>query len=56
MLAVGQAGGTGTAIIEGNGDDTLAVRVRSSGPALLHVSRTYHPSWTGGSRWSLRAR
>ncbi len=45
VLAVGQAGGTGTATIEGNGDDTLAIRVRSSGPALLHVSRTYHPSW-----------
>jgi uncharacterized protein DUF6541 len=45
VLAVGQAGGTGTAVIEGNGDDTLAVRVRSSGPALLTVSRTYHPSW-----------
>jgi hypothetical protein len=45
VLAVGQAGGTGTAVIEGNGDDTLAVRVRSSGPALLNVSRTYHPSW-----------
>jgi membrane protein YfhO len=41
----GQAGGTGTAVIEGDGDDTLAVRVRSSGPALLTVSRTYHPSW-----------
>jgi hypothetical protein len=45
VLAVGQAGGTGTAIIEGNGDDTLAVQVRSTGPALLHVSRTYHQSW-----------
>ena len=45
VQAVGWAGGTGTAVIEGNGDDTLAVRVRSSGPALLHVSRTYHPSW-----------
>jgi hypothetical protein len=45
VQAVGRAGGTGTAVIEGNGDDTLAVRVRSSGPALLHVSRTYHPSW-----------
>jgi hypothetical protein len=43
--ALGQAGGTGTAVIEGNGDDTLAVRVRSSGPALLNVSRTYHRSW-----------
>jgi uncharacterized membrane protein YfhO len=42
---VGQAGGIGTATIEGNGDDTLAIRVRSSGPALLHVSRSYHPSW-----------
>ena len=45
VLAVGQAGGTGTAVIEGNGDDTLAVQVRSSGPALLNVSRTYHSSW-----------
>lgn len=45
VQAVGQAGGTGTAVIEGNGDDTLAIRVRSSGPALLQVSRTYHRSW-----------
>ncbi|MEA2723150.1 MAG: hypothetical protein QOH59_921 [Gemmatimonadales bacterium] len=45
VLAVGQGGGTGTAVIEGNGDDTLVVRVRSTGPALLHVSRTYHRSW-----------
>jgi hypothetical protein len=45
VLAVGQAGGTGTAMIEGNGDDTLAVRARTSGPALLTISRTYHPSW-----------
>jgi hypothetical protein len=45
VLVVGRGGGTGTATLEGNGDDTLAVRVRSSGPALLTVSRTYHPSW-----------
>jgi hypothetical protein len=45
VQAIGQAGGTGTAVIEGNGDDTLAIRVRASGPALLTVSRTYHPSW-----------
>jgi hypothetical protein len=45
VLAIGQAGGTGTAVIEGNGDDTVAVRARSSGPALLTISRTYHPSW-----------
>jgi len=43
--AVGQAGGTGTAVIEGNGDDTLVVRVHSTGPALLQVSRAYHRSW-----------
>jgi hypothetical protein len=43
--AIGQAGGTGSATIEGNGEDTLAIRVRTSGPALLTVSRTYHPSW-----------
>jgi hypothetical protein len=45
VLAIGQAGGTGTAVVEGNGDDTLAIRARSSGPALLTISRTYHPSW-----------
>jgi hypothetical protein len=45
VLAIGQAGGSGTAVIEGNGDDTLAVRVHASGPALLTVSRTYHQSW-----------
>jgi hypothetical protein len=45
VLAAGQAGGTGTATIEGNGEDTLSVRVRSTGPALLTISRTYHPSW-----------
>jgi hypothetical protein len=45
VLSVGQAGGTGTAVIDGNGDDTLTVRVHSSGPALVTISRTYHPSW-----------
>ena len=45
VLAAGQAGGTGTAVIEGNGEDTVAVRVRSTGPGLLTISRTYHPSW-----------
>ena len=45
VQSIGQAGGTGTAVIEGNGDDTLLVRVKSSGPALLTISRTYHPSW-----------
>jgi hypothetical protein len=45
VLALGQAGGTGTATIDGNGDDTLSIRVRTTGPALLSVSRTYHPSW-----------
>lgn len=45
VLPIGQAGGTGTAVIEANGDDTLAVRAHTSGPALLTISRTYHPSW-----------
>jgi uncharacterized membrane protein YfhO len=45
VLAIGQAGGSGTAVIDGNGDDTLAVKVRTTGPALLAISRTYHPSW-----------
>jgi hypothetical protein len=43
--SVGKGGGTGTATIEGNGDDTLAVLARNTGPALLTISRTYHPSW-----------
>jgi hypothetical protein len=45
ILAIGQGGGTGTATLEGNGDDTLSIRVRTTGPALLSISRTYHPSW-----------
>jgi hypothetical protein len=45
VMSVGQAGGTGSAVIEGNGDDTLAIRARTSGAALLTISRTYHPSW-----------
>jgi hypothetical protein len=45
VMAIGQAGGSGTAVIEGNGDDTLAVRAHTSGAALLTISRTYHPSW-----------
>jgi hypothetical protein len=43
--SIGQGGGTGTAVIEGNGDDTLAVRARTTGPALLTISRTYQGSW-----------
>jgi hypothetical protein len=43
--SIGHGGGTGTAVIEGNGDDTLAVRARTTGPALLTISRTYHGSW-----------
>jgi hypothetical protein len=45
VLALGQAGGTGSATIDGNGDDTLSVRVNTTGPALLAISRAYHPSW-----------
>ncbi|HET6796236.1 MAG TPA: hypothetical protein VFH40_03670 [Gemmatimonadales bacterium] len=45
VASVGEGGGTGTATIEGNGDDTLAVLAKTTGPALLTISRTYHPSW-----------
>jgi len=45
VLSLGQGGGSGSAVIEGYGDDTLAVRVSTSGPSLLHISRSYHPSW-----------
>jgi hypothetical protein len=45
VASIGHGGGTGTAVVEGNGDDTLAVRARTTGPALLTISRTYHGSW-----------
>src|SRR3954471_24461770 len=45
VLAIGQAGGTGTATIDGNGDDALSIHVRATGPAMLSISRTYHRSW-----------
>jgi hypothetical protein len=43
--ALGAAGGTGTASIVGDGADTVAIDATTSGPALLLVSRTWHPSW-----------
>src|SRR3954468_2166336 len=45
VLAIGQAGGTGTATTDGHGDDTLSIHVRTTGPAMLSISRTYHRSW-----------
>ena len=43
--AIGQGGGTGTARLAAEGADSLAVEATTTGPALLLISRTFHPSW-----------
>jgi hypothetical protein len=45
LLTIGAGGGTGTARLVGNGADTVAVEATTSGPSVLLVSRTWHPSW-----------
>jgi hypothetical protein len=45
VTAIGAGGGTGTTRLLGDGADTVAVEATTSGPALLLVSRTWHPSW-----------
>ncbi|MFN8650860.1 MAG: YfhO family protein [Gemmatimonadales bacterium] len=44
--AIGSGGGTGTAKLVTDGADSLTIEATSTGPAMLLVSRTYHPSWT----------
>jgi hypothetical protein len=39
------AGGKGTATIESDGADSVTVRATVNGPALLLLSRNWHPSW-----------
>ncbi len=45
VAEIGTGGGTGSATIVGHGADTVAVEATSSGPALLLISRPWHPSW-----------
>ena len=44
--AIGSGGGTGTAKLVTDRADSLTIEATSTGPAMLLVSRTYHPSWT----------
>lgn len=46
VAALGQGGGTGTATLQTDAADSVVVRAATSGPALLLVSRNWHPSWT----------
>ncbi|HXI19431.1 MAG TPA: hypothetical protein VNH46_00015, partial [Gemmatimonadales bacterium] len=45
VTALGQGGGHGQASIESAGADTVAVRANTDGPAMLLLSRNWHPSW-----------
>lgn len=44
--ALAAGGGTGTAKLVTEGADSVTIEATTSGPAMLLVSRTYHPSWT----------
>ncbi len=43
--SLGPGGGTGTARLVDNGADSLAIEATTSGPSMLLLSRTFHPSW-----------
>ena len=43
--ALGQGGGTGSARLVDDGADSVAIEATTSGPSMLLVSRTFHPSW-----------
>jgi hypothetical protein len=43
--AIGAGGGTGDAKITLDGADSVSVEATTNGPALLLLSRTFHPSW-----------
>jgi len=45
MPSIGAGGGTGTARLVEDGADSVAVEATTTGPALLLLSRTFHPSW-----------
>lgn len=46
VTEVGKGGGTGKAEFLADGPDSVVIRATTSGPAMLLVSRTWHPSWT----------
>lgn len=43
--SLGQGGGTGSARLVADGADSVALEATTTGPAMLLLSRTYHPSW-----------
>jgi hypothetical protein len=45
IVGLGSGGGSGSAQLVYNGADSVGLSVATSGPSLLLVSRTYHPSW-----------
>jgi hypothetical protein len=45
VQSLGQGGGTGTARLVHDGADSVSIEATTSGPAVLLVSRTFHPSW-----------
>jgi hypothetical protein len=45
IAGLGTGGGKGSATIVHDGADTLEISASTDGPALLFVSRNWHPSW-----------
>ncbi len=45
VSAIGAGGGTGSARILLDGADSVSVEATTSGPSMLLLSRTFHPSW-----------
>jgi hypothetical protein len=43
--AIGAGGGTGEARITQDGADSVSIEATTDGPALLLLSRTFHPAW-----------
>jgi len=45
VAEVGEGGGRGNAVITAEGADSLEIEATTTGPAMLLVSRNWHPSW-----------
>jgi hypothetical protein len=45
IAEVRDGGGRGSAVISAEGADSLVIQATTSGPAVLLVSRNWHPSW-----------
>jgi hypothetical protein len=43
--SLGAGGGTGSARLVADGADSVAIEATTTGPAMLLLSRTFHPSW-----------